>query len=443
MAFQDLTFLGFVAILFVLSTLPLKKYKIILFALANLLFLYSYGSDQLIYALFLTICVFILGLLKKQSFLLDCGIIAIVLVMVLQRLPFEGVSSLFGLMAFSYSGLKAIYYLRECKKTKFNVNYLNLFTYLFYFPSFLQGPILSYKEFMNGIRADKGFDYNIRKVGFMQTIYGYTLRLVIATPLYTLCMQVINDPLSYYQYQRLLAFLLYVVVLYLDWDAYSNIAVGISKLMGVPINENFNAPLISVDAQDFWRRWHISLSTFLKDCVYIPLGGSRCSKFRSFINSLITFIICGLWHGLSGVYLLWGAINGVAVGTMRIVKGLKNQFLTIVYGQFSKLLVYISLTLFAFSSIGSWISYIGTIFSSTTNEIIPWMTSNQTVVYCVGLIIIWAFDILRYFKNGFEVLAKIPLVLRIALYCVFIGLIMIFGQYGPGYDAANFIYQIF
>lgn len=123
----------------------------------------------------------------------------------------------------------------------------------------------------------------------------------------------------------LLASLFYTIEIYADFSGYSDLAIGISNLLGFSIKENFNAPYLADSVGDFWRRWHISLSSWLKDYIYIPLGGSRCSRFRNAFNLLITFLISGIWHGSSINFVLWGGIHGVAQIIERNLKGILRK----------------------------------------------------------------------------------------------------------------------
>ena len=127
----------------------------------------------------------------------------------------------------------------------------------------------------------------------------------------------------------IIASVLFAIQIYCDFASYSQIAIGAAKIMGFELMENFNTPYFASSIRDFWRRWHISLSTWLRDYVYIPLGGSRCSKARKYFNLFLTFLISGLWHGANWTYVMWGALHGFYQIMGDIFKPVRNKVETI------------------------------------------------------------------------------------------------------------------
>ena len=446
MALTDLSYFGLIIICFIVSTLPIKYGKVIAVAIANLVFLYSYGKLQLTLALLLTVLVGFLALFaqkKKQSWIIASFVV--VGLMALQRtMQTFNIANGFALMAFSYSGLKAIRYINQVGRgiVKQN-NVFLLFDYLFYFPSFLQGPIMDYDQFYHSLLKDDGFDAVKRREGFMQALIGYALRSIFVLAILPIYQDIFANSSCYQVSVKVIALLTYCVILYLDWDAYSNIVVGCSKFIGIEISENFKAPLMAKDGQDFWRRWHISLSTFLKDFVYIPLGGSHCSKKRSYLNNVITFAVCGLWHGVNVLYLAWGIVNGIAVVIARFGKTVSSKLLSTLIGQLSKVIILIALSVYGFTSLPIYLNFLNTLFVSGSKGIVGLLTFNQWIVYTIFILLYGLLDWCRYHFDAFASMSRWFYIFRILLYCALIVCIMIFGVYGPGYEASHFIYEIF
>lgn len=431
---------------FILSSLSIKGIKIAIFAFANAIFLLSYSPLQLVLALVLSFVVTVFAKVsqnKQTTWIV--GSLFIVGLLVLQRACTQfNLINIFGLMAFSYSGLKAIRYLKEVADKKVNnVYFICVFDYLFYFPSLLQGPIMDYCEFETVLFTDDQFNYKRRRVGFLQLLIGYTTRLVLVLALLPKYLAIFTHPFEYHISVKVVALVTFGFILYLDWDAYSNIVIGTSKALGMPISENFNAPLMAKDAKDFWSRWHISLSTFLRDFVYFPLGGSRCSNLRSYVNTIITFIVCGLWHGFNGLYLVWGVINGLAVCMVKPLKNMNNTFVKVSIGQLSKVIIILSLSVYGFASFNSYTDFIATLGNSGEITLGQLLTVNQWIVYGILISIYIIFDWCRYHFDSFVAIEKWYVPFRFIVYFSLIALIIICGVYGPGYDATNFIYQIF
>ena len=141
-------------------------------------------------------------------------------------------------------------------------------------------------------------------------LWGYFLKIVLADRIAVFVDTVYGDFNTYTGVYLILATVLFAFQIYCDFAGYSTIAMGAAKILGVQLMENFNAPYISFSVAEFWRNWHISLTSWFKDYLYIPLGGSRKGKFRKYANKMIVFLVSGLWHGASFSFVIWGGING-------------------------------------------------------------------------------------------------------------------------------------
>ena len=141
-------------------------------------------------------------------------------------------------------------------------------------------------------------------------MWGLFQKIVIADRAAILVNQVYNDISSYSGFEVVIATVLFAIQIYCDFCGYSDIAIGAAKVMGFRLMTNFKQPYFSKSIKEFWRRWHISLSSWLRDYIYIPLGGGRCSKIKKYRNIMITFLLSGLWHGANWTYVVWGGLHG-------------------------------------------------------------------------------------------------------------------------------------
>lgn len=185
-------------------------------------------------------------------------------------------------------------------------------TFISFFPQLVAGPIERTGNLLPQIRAEHSFDYSQSVYGLKLMAWGYFKKMVIADNLAVFVDLVFNEVFYYSGFSLVLATLFFAVQIYCDFSGYSDIARGCAKLMGIELMENFRSPYFSTSVKEFWSRWHISLSTWFRDYLYIPLGGNRCSKARTFFNLFFTFLVSGLWHGANWTFVLWGAVHGLA-----------------------------------------------------------------------------------------------------------------------------------
>jgi alginate O-acetyltransferase complex protein AlgI len=186
--------------------------------------------------------------------------------------------------------------------------------FLSFFPKLVMGPIVRASDFIPQIAKNYSITRDDVAKGFYLIVSGLFKKVVISDYIYTNYVQYIfDDPSLHTGIECLLAVYGYAMVIYCDFSGYSDIAIGIAKWMGFDINVNFLSPYQSKSITEFWRRWHISLSSWLRDYVYIPLGGNRKGKFRQYLNLLLTMLIGGFWHGANWTFIIWGGMHGVAL----------------------------------------------------------------------------------------------------------------------------------
>lgn len=180
-----------------------------------------------------------------------------------------------------------------------------------FFPQLLAGPIGRADSLLPQYKKERPFDYDNVTYGLKLMAWGYFKKLVIADVFATVVDKVYNQPYSYVGLVFIIVTVMFAIEIYCDFSGYSDIAVGCAKLFGIDLMTNFKSPYFSFSIKEFWSRWHISLSTWFRDYVYIPLGGNRVGKWRHCLNLMITFLVSGFWHGSSLTYLFWGGIHGL------------------------------------------------------------------------------------------------------------------------------------
>ncbi len=204
-------------------------------------------------------------------------------------------------------------YLFDVGKGKYPAekNLLDFAVFVSFFPTLLAGPIERGNTLLPQIRELPERDGDERRRGLLRFCWGMAKKLIAADTIGLLVDAAYADPAGVSGGAMLLAVLLYSFQIYLDFSAYTDMAAGCAGLLGFRLTENFKAPYLSVSVKDFWKKWHISLTSWLRDYLYFPLGGSRKGRWRTICNILIVFAVSGLWHGAAVTFLLWGLLNGL------------------------------------------------------------------------------------------------------------------------------------
>jgi alginate O-acetyltransferase complex protein AlgI len=183
-----------------------------------------------------------------------------------------------------------------------------------YFPHLVAGPILRASQLLPQLTHERRIKLEQIRDGVALIVIGYVRKVAIADIISPMVGEAFTQMDSLGSGDLILRMYLFAIQLYGDFAGYSDIARGVSKLFGIELNLNFATPYLSQNITEFWRRWHISLSTWLRDYVYIPLGGNRKGKFRTYVNNFLTMLIGGLWHGANWTYVVWGGLNGLYLG---------------------------------------------------------------------------------------------------------------------------------
>ena len=202
-------------------------------------------------------------------------------------------------------------------------NILDFGFYVSFFPQLVAGPIVRANEFIPQIYKPYSLTYRQFSRASLLILGGLVKKIVISDYISTNFVdRVFESPLKYSGFENLMGSYGYTIQIYCDFSAYSDIAIGLALLLGFTLPNNFNQPYLSTNITDFWRRWHISLSSWLRDYLYIPLGGNRKGKLRTYINLFITMLLGGLWHGASLKFIIWGGLHGGALAIHKVTKEL-------------------------------------------------------------------------------------------------------------------------
>lgn len=264
--------------------------------------------------LFITIGAFLtlgpLLIFKYYNFLIGSGNALLEYIGLRFSLPGLNWAIPLGISFFTFQAIGYLWdvYYRRMSAEKSFIDYM---LFISFFPQIASGPISKASELLPQIKNTRPFDYSQAVEGLKLLLWGMFFKVVVADRLGLYVDTVYKDYEHYSGLTCLVASLFYSIQIYGDFAGYSWMAIGIARILGFDLINNFKRPYFSTSVTDFWRRWHISLSRWLKDYVYIPLGGSRCSKLRNYWNILITFLVSGIWHGANWTFIVWGVLHGV------------------------------------------------------------------------------------------------------------------------------------
>jgi alginate O-acetyltransferase complex protein AlgI len=286
-------------------------------------------------------------------------------------------------------------YKRKLKPTK---DFIAFSAFVSFFPQLVAGPIERATHLLPQFYTKREFDYPKAVDGMRQILWGLFKKIVIADNCAKYANLIFNNSAEYSGSTLVLGALFFTFQIYADFSGYSDIAIGTSRLFGFDLMRNFNFPYFSRDIAEFWRRWHISLSTWFRDYLYIPLGGSRGGIWLKVRNIFIIFIVSGFWHGANWTFVVWGALNAIYFLPLLLTKNNRANLDIVAQGkylpsikEFSLMLLTFGLTAFAWiffraENIGHAISYISEIFSSSVFTI-PYFKDGSLSIPTIILIV--------------------------------------------------------
>lgn len=342
-------------------------------------------------------------------------------------------------------------------------NFVHLALYVSFFPLVLSGPIARAGTLLPQLEAGAKFDTRTVEEGAVQMLWGYFKKLVLADGLAVFVNTVYNFSGNYTPAATALATFLFSFQIYFDFSGYTDIAIGAARTLGIELPKNFDNPYFATNIRAFWARWHVSLSTWFRDYVYIPLGGSRRGTLRTLFNKLAVFLLSGLWHGASFTFLVWGLYHGILNGIStllapwqeKLYARVNTTFLRLPYRAVQMLITFVLVTFsyifFRASSLNAALSIAGGFFFGvlslfntvgTTLAAIGFYTHNgPALLLCTcGVLLFEKFATLA--KNGKEAPAFLragPVYLRWPVYWLLLLLILFLGNFGQ----SAFIYMAY
>lgn len=339
-------------------------------------------------------------------------------------------------------------------------NFIKYALFVSFFPQLVAGPIERSKSLLKQLGEVHKLNFDNMREGFLLMLWGYFLKIVLADRIAIFVDTVYGDFNNYGGTYLFVATMLFAIQIYCDFAGYSTIAMGTAKMLGINLMENFNAPYLATSVSDFWRRWHISLTSWFKDYLYIPIGGSRKGKYRKYINKLIVFLVSGLWHGAKFSFVAWGAINGLFQIIGEILAPIRkcaakllglnsnsvcfklcsifNTFVLVDFtwiffraSRFKDAILIIKNMLTVYNP---WVLFDGSLYTCGLNQ-----KNFSLMLLCIG--ILFFVDICK--ERGFiirKIILRQDYLFRWLIIAFSVWAILLFGIWGPGYNEASFIY---
>lgn len=320
-------------------------------------------------------------------------------------------------------------------------NLLDYVLFVSFFPQIASGPISKADELLPQIKKPHVFDYCQGVQGLKYLLWGMFLKVALADRLGIFVDSIYNNYIHYSGAFCGLASVFYSFQIYGDFAGYSLMAVGLGKLLGFDLVQNFRQPYLATSVTDFWKRWHISLTRWLTQQVYIPLGGNRCSKARNYWNILVTFLVSGIWHGANWTFVLWGVIHGVFQIIEKALGLQKNQSKNVIVAGLRIIMTFFIVNLawifFRSPSIDVAVDFIGRIFTFAAGSNETGGITNMLIIFAM-LFMTAIFDIRAEWFNGKLTILQKPAV-RMAIYVFIFAVIISLGCL----DGGQFIYVSF
>ncbi len=361
----------------------------------------------------------------------------------------------------AFYSLQMIAYLVDCCQNKIcaEKNLLKYTLFISFFPQIIQGPIPRFSDLHKQLMSGHAFNNEQIVRGLQLIIWGFFLKLMIADKASIFVDKVFNKPNDYVGLYVLIAGILYSIQLYTDFYSCTTISQGVAQLFGIQIKDNFRHPYFSTSIKEFWRRWHISLSFWLRDYLYIPLGGNRNGIIAKYVYLMITFLVSGFWHGSGWQFVFWGILHGVyqIIGDL-LAKPLTKTLCFLGICKESVWYKVFNVFMTFFLVMLAWIVFraheFNVAFQMINNMVCyynPWILFNneifglgldikEWVILSVSIIILVMVSLVQEKYCIRDWFNAQPLLLRWFVYITSICVIWVFGTYGFGFDVKDFIY---
>ena len=439
-------FIGVMIITAILYYLSPKKFKPYVLLIISVLVYSSLGVKSLVYIVISTITTYIAGLLfeKNKHKKLILVVTLVINLGILVVIKSELVKNIIVPLGVSYYTFQVVSYLIDVYRNKYKPerNIAKYFLYTMYFPYLFIGPINRYDDISKTLfETDKKFNPQAAYNGILRIGWGFFKKLIISNRINVLISAITQNPSEYNGAFALFAMLLYSIQLYADFSGGIDIVLGFSKVLQINLKENFDNPYVSQNIQEFWRRWHISLSSWFRDYVYIPLGGNRCSKLRNYFNTLVVFLLSGLWHGVN--YILWGLFHGIFLIIGKFIK-VKNKYVNITV---TFLVVSFLWSFFIWPTAIQALQMIGSVFTTFnyqelfSNILNLGLNLANYIVLIIAVILLITYDLKREKINS--KIKNLSTERKVIIFAVLVWIVLVFGMYGIGFNASDFIYNKF
>ena len=476
MLFSSITFLFvFLPIVLAVYFLVPYRFKNLVMLIASLFF-YAWGEPVYVILMILSICLnyvcgldiaekadddrkkrnslifavvvnlLLLGFFKYYGFLMESVNAVLPFDIPYRELPLPIGISFYTFQAASYT-IDVFY-----GKYKPERNYFKLSLFIMFFPQLVAGPIERADRLLGQLFTKHKLELENISQGAKLMLMGYFKKIVIADRASVLVDTIYNSPQEYKGLPLVVATLFFTVQIYCDFSGYTDIARGVAKLMGIDLMINFDRPYFSKNIKEFWRRWHISLSSWLRDYIYIPLGGSRCSLIKKYRNIMITFLASGLWHGANWTFVLWGGLHGL----YQVIGDLKNKIIPVKKDFFVinifRVIICFALVAFAWiffraNTISDAIYIVKNIFAgwgNITDLQYLYVTFNnmglklfEILILSIAILFLIFTEVISFKYDIHKLLNKGPFVFRFAYYYILACFIFMMGVFAGG---GQFIY---
>jgi len=469
MSFVSIEFLFFLACIWGIYYIVPQKYRYIVLAVASYGFYLSWSFKYTILLLVMTVITYI-GAFFLQTRYKKVGVIAIVSVVlsILGLFKFNGFWFQINLLmplGLSFYILQSIGYLIDVYSEKIPAerNFLKYSLFVIFFLTIVSGPIERTNNLLKQIQIGTCFSYDKAKKGLFLIVYGYFQKVLIADRIGILVNEAFSNYKGHTGAALLWAVVLYGIQLYTDFAGYSNIVVGAGNLFGFDLIQNFKQPYLAGSIKEFWARWHISLSSWLKDYVYIPLGGSRCDKVKMYRNLMITFLVSAVWHGIGWNYVIWGGLHGIyqVIGKaslqwrIKIKERLKINTNCFSYRLFQVLITFILVDFaWLFFGVSGTLSALRIlkriVMDFQIGNTLGWrsylfgMSEERFIILIIEIVIVLLIDVLHEKKYHIKEWLDLQNVLfRWFVYVVIVLIVLIGIIYNYGTETSGFIYTRF
>ncbi len=347
-------------------------------------------------------------------------------------------------LGISFYTFQAIGYLFDVyhQRIEAEKNWWNYMLFVSFFPQIASGPISRAKDLLPQIKAERKFNYSQAVQGLKWLLWGMFMKVVMADRVGIYVDSIFNN----YEYQSGLSCwigsILYTFQIYGDFAGYSFMAVGVGQLLGFELINNFQRPYFSQSVTEFWHRWHISLSTWLRDYVYIPLGGSRCSRIRNYWNIFLTFLVSGVWHGANWTFIVWGMIHGlfqIAEKMLGLNKFQSNGLRKVVRVMVTFFIVNLAWIFFRMPTVGQAFEVIKLmLFNHQTT--LATITPSMSLFIIVSVIIVMLKDLVdEFLPQRYSLFHNQYTIVRWTVYVVLMCMVLTCGVF----DNSQFIYVSF